>query len=177
MVVTDKSWASFINAAKVGDRFGTLVTRSLHDVVNHPAPTCQRLSERAVVNFPPRPCSVMRPEAAATGLATRLAAALMVATSAVAPAATDSTRFRRVYLCQQRDVIAALRQHLVTIIVSADGYSILSAARSAPTASGSVPSSRDWRRMARTASTPSTTSTDTPNGSRLASSGRGHRED
>jgi hypothetical protein len=39
VVVTEKSWASLVNAAKVGDRFDTLVTRSLHDVVNHAALT------------------------------------------------------------------------------------------------------------------------------------------
>lgn len=33
VVVTEKSWASLINAAKVGDRFDTLVTRHLQDVV------------------------------------------------------------------------------------------------------------------------------------------------
>ncbi|WP_067097531.1 hypothetical protein [Mycobacterium sp. 852002-40037_SCH5390672] len=34
VVVTEKSWASLINAAKVGKRFDTLVTRDLNDVVN-----------------------------------------------------------------------------------------------------------------------------------------------
>lgn len=34
VVVTEKSWASLVNAAKVGKRFDTLVTRDLNDVVN-----------------------------------------------------------------------------------------------------------------------------------------------
>jgi hypothetical protein len=34
VVVTEKSWASLVNAAKVGKRFDTLVTRDLKDVVN-----------------------------------------------------------------------------------------------------------------------------------------------
>ncbi len=34
VVVTEKSWASFLNAAKVGDRFGHLVTRSLQDAAD-----------------------------------------------------------------------------------------------------------------------------------------------
>jgi hypothetical protein len=39
VVVTEGSWASLVNAAKVGDRFDTLVTRSLQDVVHHLAVT------------------------------------------------------------------------------------------------------------------------------------------
>ena len=34
VVVTEKSWASLVNAAKVGKRFDTLVTRDLKDVMN-----------------------------------------------------------------------------------------------------------------------------------------------
>lgn len=34
VVVTERSWASLINAAKVGKRFETIVTRDLDDVVN-----------------------------------------------------------------------------------------------------------------------------------------------
>jgi hypothetical protein len=39
VVVTERSWASLVNAAKVGDRLDTLVTRSLQDVVDHLAVT------------------------------------------------------------------------------------------------------------------------------------------
>jgi hypothetical protein len=38
VVVTEKSWAALVNAAKVGERFDTWVTRDLEDVV-------ERLSE------------------------------------------------------------------------------------------------------------------------------------
>uniref|UniRef100_UPI001C54523B hypothetical protein n=1 Tax=Mycolicibacterium vinylchloridicum TaxID=2736928 RepID=UPI001C54523B len=34
VVVTEKSWASLVNAAKVGKRFNTLVTRNINDVVD-----------------------------------------------------------------------------------------------------------------------------------------------
>ena len=34
VVVTERSWAALVNAAKVGHRFDTLVTRSLQDVVD-----------------------------------------------------------------------------------------------------------------------------------------------
>ncbi len=39
VVVTEKSWASLINAAKVGDRFNTLVTPRIQDVVSRLADT------------------------------------------------------------------------------------------------------------------------------------------
>jgi hypothetical protein len=36
VVVTEKSWASLLTAAKVGKRFGHLVTRSLQEVAGSP---------------------------------------------------------------------------------------------------------------------------------------------
>jgi hypothetical protein len=39
VVVTERSWASLINAAKVGDRFDTLVTPNLQDLVDRLAVT------------------------------------------------------------------------------------------------------------------------------------------
>ncbi|MDZ7885880.1 MAG: hypothetical protein U5N53_24575 [Mycobacterium sp.] len=39
VVVTERSWASLINAAKVGDRVDTVVTARIQDVVDRPPVT------------------------------------------------------------------------------------------------------------------------------------------